>query len=577
MNLTQIQQQAVDSLANNRVTIVRAGPGSGKTRLFVEALRRELAASSGRHRGVAALSFTNVAHKEVSTRLGGVPLSPHFLGTLDSFFFRYIVRPFGPAAGISQTGARLVPEPQAKALHEPQVKTGSGNADWCNLFSVSLCGGTEEEPLVMVEDERTRNRRALSAYFAKRVVEQTKNEYSDTGRVSHSGVNYLASTLLSGVHADAIARLIEARFPVLLIDEVQDTGFFAGRALCSLLARSAIRCLIVGDPDQTIFKFSGASHDLFDRLEAIDGAKSHTLAVSHRCPQKTAAVSTSLSRSAKGVHSTSEAAEGEAHLVVYESKKPEYDRILIALGWTLPTTTVLVRRNSTARDLTGHKANWQPPGKSIAAQIHRAAMRLQNDDTVGAAKAISVALGKAVFSQPILGREELVSRKVAWSQWRGLCHAVLVEAAQQEAETWAEWLERVRTSAAAACERFGVPLEKSIKVAVHGFKEAEARKERCVATASPLQLGTIHSVKGREFPNVLLIVPKPHGLRTPCPSSAWWSDEHTSEEREIAFVACTRAQERLAIAVHETSFQMLAKTRPQFVQAFNVVKVPGSG
>ena len=155
-------------------------------------------------------------------------------------------------------GARLVPEPQAQVLHDPQIKTGRHEKDWCNLFKVSLCGGTEDAPVLKVEDELTRRRRVLSDHFAKLAVSQTTKEYRATGRVSHSGVNFLASTLLSGTHGDAIAQRVEARFPLLLIDEVQDTGFFAGRALCSLLARSSIRCLIVGDPDQTILKNSKA-------------------------------------------------------------------------------------------------------------------------------------------------------------------------------------------------------------------------------------------------------------------------------------------------------------------------------
>src|SRR5687767_7468238 len=111
---TSLQRAVLDAIPTRRLTVVRAGPGSGKTRVFVEALRRQLASWQSPRAGVAALSFTNVAHEVIAERLEGAPRAPHFVGTLDAFFLRFVVLPFAKLVGVHPQGARLVPEPVAR-------------------------------------------------------------------------------------------------------------------------------------------------------------------------------------------------------------------------------------------------------------------------------------------------------------------------------------------------------------------------------------------------------------------------------------------------------------------------------
>lgn len=80
--------------------VVRACPGSGKTRTTATRFAWKIANWRNRHSGVAALSFTNVAWKEISQQLvnlglQGCPSWPHFLGTIDAFVNRYVFLPFG--------------------------------------------------------------------------------------------------------------------------------------------------------------------------------------------------------------------------------------------------------------------------------------------------------------------------------------------------------------------------------------------------------------------------------------------------------------------------------------------------
>ncbi len=79
---------------------VEACPGSGKTTLLVAKLAILARHWTDRRRGICVLSHTNVARREIETRLGGTPegkllLSyPHFVGTIHGFVNEFLALPW---------------------------------------------------------------------------------------------------------------------------------------------------------------------------------------------------------------------------------------------------------------------------------------------------------------------------------------------------------------------------------------------------------------------------------------------------------------------------------------------------
>lgn len=72
-----------------------------------------------------------------------------------------------------------------------------------------------------------------------------------------------------------VRRALRAKFPVLVVDEYQDLGVPLHRIARSLCFRARVRLFAVGDPDQSIYGFTGARPDLLrdlardERVQAV--------------------------------------------------------------------------------------------------------------------------------------------------------------------------------------------------------------------------------------------------------------------------------------------------------------------
>jgi DNA helicase-2/ATP-dependent DNA helicase PcrA len=84
LRLTKSQERVVNH--GEGALLVVAGPGSGKTRVLTERIKR-LVSEDDEHFRVLGLTFTNKAANEMLDRLEGVPgvLERAFLGTMHSF------------------------------------------------------------------------------------------------------------------------------------------------------------------------------------------------------------------------------------------------------------------------------------------------------------------------------------------------------------------------------------------------------------------------------------------------------------------------------------------------------------
>ncbi|MFE8599842.1 UvrD-helicase domain-containing protein [Archangium violaceum] len=585
--LTPEQQRVLE--ADDRLVVVQAAPGSGKTRLFVEVLRRHLSGWSLRGNGVAALSFTNVAQQEVADRLGGPPAPPHFVGTLDSFFLRFVVRPFAHLLGASPRGVRLIPAPydlEARA-REVDVAGGGRPEDRASILALTLAGGSEDAPTFTYVDRYGLSQSVGTPQHA-RLLQEKRREWERTGRITHSDNHYLAAALLRHpVYGSDIARIVGQRFPVILVDELQDTGWFLGRALLTLLENPNVRGLLVGDPDQSIYEFRGASPALFNEALRLPGAKRYSLSRTHRCAERIASVVSALSVSGQTIEARSKG-NGRALLLVHDhaqASEVSAELLLAQVRATAPAASsyaLLGRATATVQQLNSSLLREGYRGHSrTARQLDLAARRLADGAPAHAARLSELVLTELLLNggpQPSAAelQEAGISRR-AWS----LAIGQLVWAShrmERPGETWGDWKHRMREVLSAISLRLGTPLNKR-SVGARFKQESLDIEPRPPPAGSKAELSpvtpmlttsTVHQVKGAEFDCVTLFVPKPKKGGRGCPSTEWWSEWASAEERRIAYVAASRARNTFVLCVHRESYNALRERRPDFLSLFEV-------
>ena len=228
----------------------------------------------------------------------------------------------------------------------------------CPLFTISRpqLDGTENNPNFTARDFR--GPANIEAPYVRGILVNKRAQWAKSGLITHTDSHYLAASILRHPkYGLAIANLLSRRFPVILVDELQDTGWFLGHALLELLRIPSVSGLVVGDPDQAIYEFGGARPTIFNDVESLQGAVRYTMTKTHRCPKRIAAISSALSDSGTTVSSRDDAEDGHTILIVHEMTKACVDEKFSAqITETFQeneTLAIIARREVTIRGLIG--------------------------------------------------------------------------------------------------------------------------------------------------------------------------------------------------------------------------------
>lgn len=582
-------EQKVVFESASRIRLVQAGPGSGKTRVFAQVVDTYIRNWGTRTGGVAALSFTNTARDEIEGRVSEAAIAPHFVGTLDSFFLRFVIGPFGHLAGLPRSGARLIPSPLDDQLTEPAVNCAAGaKKDFVPVFRLSPVAGTESAPEFMIRRLHGLPSALVPTSHCAYVLKEKEKEWTSRARVTHADCSYLVARILLGKHGESVRALLIRRFPVICVDEFQDTGHFLSRALLSILSDALVTAVLVGDADQKIFGFSGVSGDLFTDVLKIPGSEKFGLQVSQRCSVAISDVASALSRSGGKVLAADGAVQGEAFLAKH-SDPPEVSQppivsevIKKAEASGCKALAVLVRTRATKARLLRKALDQRPPLKSRGAvQLGRSLDLLRIGNGRRALDIASALVCRILLDSERPSVEEFREKGIDLSLFRRELRRMIIDLARHsENETWGNWAEKAKRS----CDR--VAVECGItghKLRLGGAFKTNPRDKtgeprlpppapaNIYSTTLSVEVLTIHEAKGREFDGVLVYWEKPkkiHGGGSTCPSNSWWVGAEESEEREVAFVAVTRAKAMLVLCVHETSWNALQAERKTFADVF---------
>ncbi len=280
--LNENQRKAV--LWNDGPMLVLAGPGSGKTRVL--ALRVARLVEEDPDASVLALTFTNKAAAEMRQRVDhvlGQRADRAHLCTFHSFATE-ILRQHGSHLGLRPDFALLTLDEDRLALLEPVARDLEEvgqivPSDRRNilrlldhLFSESYDCGVSAPGLTVTPAW-------VPLLFARYSAELVANNRQDFGSLLHSAARLLREK-------PGVARVLRIAWSHVCVDEFQDTNRAQFDLLRLLVPSRKANLFVVGDDDQIIYQWNGASPERLQVFRADYDLELLQLPENYRCPSE---------------------------------------------------------------------------------------------------------------------------------------------------------------------------------------------------------------------------------------------------------------------------------------------------
>lgn len=254
---------------------VLAGPGSGKTKTLVTKLARVLAEDVRPPRGVACITFSNEAARELIRRLRqlGLEQSPRlFVGTVHSFCLLHLLQPFVRLTGIQLPfPLKVATEFQARDIYTTASERLRGVGQPTRKEDVDRHRRVHLDR----DSQDWRQNEELTSLAEAYEKELRKHGLIDFEDIVHHGQRLV-------YEHDWVLDVIRAKFPVIAVDEYQDLGAALDRIVRRLTFDGGVRLIAVGDVDQSVYGFNGAKSELLEDLAKQNGIQTIPLQINYR-------------------------------------------------------------------------------------------------------------------------------------------------------------------------------------------------------------------------------------------------------------------------------------------------------
>ena len=246
---TEIQKNIIQCDGN---VVVLASPGSGKTFVLSEKIRRVLKDNIALdYQGVIAISYTRKASANLKKRtLGdGMQSKNSFFGTIDNFCLTQIIETFG-----CYTLGHSSKDIEVKSIDELD-NNGKNLFEWIKEIHPDY----DDIEATQIED--------LKALFCQ-------------GYVLVESLELLALFIIK--NCPACRKYLQARYKYVFIDEFQDADTYTNE-LFLLLIELGLKGIAVGDVNQSIFGFANKNSEYLKSLETKTDFTSFNLGDNFRC------------------------------------------------------------------------------------------------------------------------------------------------------------------------------------------------------------------------------------------------------------------------------------------------------
>lgn len=578
---TPAQREAMDT--DHPLVLVLAGPGSGKTATTVARIKRLTESGVPRER-IAAITFTNAGSRELDERLRPAPLHPTSATLAEIVAGPDAVRRMNQGPGLGYSGTlhgfclRMLKQHGGFLGYGARLSIVSPESAEALLASKAATLGCKV-PMkdLLVRKSHGRPARGFRLSVAETVVATYFDELREAGILDFDTLLSEFADLLDNPTA---RKAIGEQFDYLFVDEFQDAAEIDEHIYDLLPIPNKF---FVGDPDQMIYGFRGASLDgilsqaadpktkvvkleenFRSHSEICEAAQRLIEHNKHRVPKET--------KSVKGPGGTVSLYGVPPVMATFSNEGEEIGRVARIVKTMLqgdelsesmippPSIAVLARTNSiasgfaktfaacgipvVARERSDLPRDWAftralaellvNPENDTLAEFYLAALYAKKGASPADAQKAAHAARKAAN---LAGRSINDSNlRLPWSE---KASEILLALAHGGASKESQML---------AAERYkDLPRPEDATALDLALALASTRDAGKEPAGEGVHVLTIHGAKGREFDVVFVV-----GFEDESIPGRAKSEAAIEEERRLAYVACTRARKFLFVTWAES-------------------------
>lgn len=287
---------------------VQACPGSGKTTMVAAKLLIIAKKWKQTYQGVCVLTHTNVAKGEITDRLkrsvDGQKLlsSPHFIGTIQEFVNKFLAIPYLRSAGytVNQVDDEIC---CTKGWH----LLSRGTRNYLERNHISSLQGLQYQLIGGELQLSVPGFRKTSTSASYQNLTSVKHSLINNGHFYyHEMYAFAKKYILSNA---SIKGSLQSRFPVVFVDEMQDTQRFQDELLNDIFQHDNVSFQRFGDPDQSIYS------DGEEENQSYNQATLAKIVDSHRFNHSVALLAKNLSYNRINLNSDIAAPEQTLHTI----------------------------------------------------------------------------------------------------------------------------------------------------------------------------------------------------------------------------------------------------------------------
>jgi DNA helicase-2/ATP-dependent DNA helicase PcrA len=560
----KLTAEQYDVVNEEQSCLVKACPGSGKTRAIIAKLLKVCEEVRNSPRKVACITYTNAAVHEICRRIqkvGGLPDGSCEINTIHTFCLLNVLRPFAHLLG-----------------DEVPTTFGILGPDSPELFAVGgeIFGGQINQQFF--RDMLMNIKRRDNGIFCPENLDSGRatefyNQISASGLLTFGDIVYFSEKIVS--RFPFVRRSLASRFYRIIVDEFQDTSPEQANILKAIAGVNRTRLMLVGDENQSIFGFSDARPDIFSEFaENADfpiiektftgNFRCSSLIVETAekiCERNPNMVAVGLDRDC--THEVQRIYSANAASGILE----HFISVVEAEGISFGNCAVLAPQWWELRTLGRILASKGVPVVGPGARPYRRASEFTNvaeaaaECVVAPSSEAQSRLERALtFCLRSVNRGNFICED-RWEKRKAVCR-IRRAAAQLHGEDLAaiEWVEALAAVAAETLESSGLTssqgklqIQTTAQAMASQIQENHNREnaadfgiKELALFSNPknsLQLSTIHSAKGLEWDAVALV--DLHEGKIPHKNAV-----DVDESRRLLYVGCTRAKKILMLFTH---------------------------